>query len=99
MYVLTVTPEPAAALSEAVRVIRPGGEIIVVSRISPEAPVLVALEKWIGRSFGSQIGWRPHFPWRVIGDWLAGREDVRLVERRPVGPFGLFTLTRIQRTR
>ena len=30
----------------------------------PEAPVLVALEKWVGRSFGSQIGWRPHFPWR-----------------------------------
>ena len=46
MYVLTVTPEPAAALREAVRVIRRGGEIIVVSRISPEAPVLVALEKW-----------------------------------------------------
>jgi len=96
MYVLSVTPRPAAILDEVARVLRPGGEIIVVGRVSPEASALVALEKWIGRRFGSQIGWRPHFPWKVIDDWIESRAGARLVERRRIAPLGLFTLTRIQ---
>ncbi|HXY59215.1 MAG TPA: class I SAM-dependent methyltransferase [Methylocystis sp.] len=99
MFVLTVTPDPAGALDEAARVIRPGGEIMVVSRISPDTPVQAAVELWIGRHFAAHLGWRPYFPWAVIGDWLAARTDMRLVERRPIGPFGLFTLARIRRTR
>jgi len=98
MYVLTVTPEPRAVLDEVARVIRPGGEIIVVSRISPEAPAIVTFELWFGRRFASQFGWRPYFPWEVIAGWLEGRTDMLLVERRRVGSLGLFTLTRIRRT-
>jgi len=98
MYVLSVTPQPSAILDEVARVVRPGGEIIVVGRVSPEASALVALEKWIGRRLGSQIGWRPHFPWKVIDDWLESRADAQLIERRRIAPLGLFTLTRIQRT-
>jgi phosphatidylethanolamine/phosphatidyl-N-methylethanolamine N-methyltransferase len=96
MYVLSVTPRPAAILDEVARVLRPGGEIIVVGRVSPEASTLVALEKWIGRRFGSQIGWRPHFPWEIIDDWIESRAGARLIERRRIPPLGLFTLTRIQ---
>lgn len=97
MYVLSVTPEPAAILNEVARVVRPGGEIISIGRISPELPALAALEIWVGRRFGSQIGWRPHFPWKVFDDWLKSRADMRLVERRRIAPLGLFTLVRIQR--
>jgi phosphatidylethanolamine/phosphatidyl-N-methylethanolamine N-methyltransferase len=99
MYVLTVVPDPAAVLDEVARVVRPGGEIMVVSRISPDAPALVALEQWFGRKFGPRLGWRPYFPWTVLGDWLTGRTDMRLVERRRCGSLGLFSLVRIQRTR
>jgi phosphatidylethanolamine/phosphatidyl-N-methylethanolamine N-methyltransferase len=99
MYILSVAPQPAAILDEVARVVRPGGEIIVVNRVSREGSALVALELWIGRRLGSKIGWRPHFPWTVIDDWLKSRADVRLVERRKVAPLGLFTLARIQRTR
>lgn len=98
MFLLTVTPEPAAVLNEVARVVRPGGEIIMVGRISPEAPALAALEIWIGRHFAPQLGWRPHFPWAVIDDWLEGRRDMRLIERRRVAPCGMLTLTRVQRT-
>jgi len=99
MYVLTVVPDPAAVLDEVARVVRPGGEILIVSRISPEASALVALERWFGRLFGPRLGWRPYFPWSVIGDWLKARTDMRLVERRRCGSLGLFTLVRVQRTR
>jgi phosphatidylethanolamine/phosphatidyl-N-methylethanolamine N-methyltransferase len=99
MYVLTVVPDPAAVLDEAARVIRPGGEIMIVSRISSDAPALVALEQGFGRRFGPRLGWRPYFPWAVIGEWLEHRKDMRLVERRRCGSLGLFTLARIERTR
>ena len=99
MYVLTVVPYPAAALDEAARVVRLGGEIIIVSRISHETSVLVGLERWFGRRFGQQLGWRPYFPWAVIGDWLEERNDMRHLEQRRCGSLGLFTLVRIQRTR
>ena len=99
MYILSVAPQPAAILDEAARVVRPGGEIIVVNRISPEGSTLAPLELWIGRRLGSRIGWRPHFPWRIIDEWLESRVDVRLLERRQTPPFGLSTLARIQRIR
>jgi len=98
MYILSVAPQPEAILDEAARVVRPGGEIILVNRISREDSALVALELWIGRRLGSKIGWRPHFPWKVIEDWLSSRANMRLVERRPIGLLDLSTLARIQRT-
>jgi phosphatidylethanolamine/phosphatidyl-N-methylethanolamine N-methyltransferase len=99
MYVLTVVPDPAAVMDEVARVVSPGGEIMIVSRISPETSALVGLERWFGRQFGPRLGWRPYFPWSVLGDWLGGRTDMRLVERRRCGSLGLFTLVRIQRKR
>lgn len=97
-YVLTVAPEPEAMLDEIGRIVRPGGEIILVNHVSSEDVPLAALEAWLGRRFGSKLGWRPEFPWAVIGDWIDSRTDMRLLERRLLAPFGLFTLTRIQRT-
>ena len=28
----------------------------------------------------------------MVGDWIAGRDDIVLIERRKLAPFGLFTL-------
>jgi phosphatidylethanolamine/phosphatidyl-N-methylethanolamine N-methyltransferase len=96
-YVLTVAPEPEAVLDELTRVVKPGGEIILVNHVSSDDAPLAELEAWLGRHVAPRIGWRPRFPWEIIGDWIAGRPDARLVERRPLPPFGLFTLTRIAR--
>lgn len=96
-YVLTVAPEPEAMLDEIARVVRPGGEIILVNHVSKDDAPLAELEAWLGRRFASKLGWRPEFPWEIIGDWIASRADARLLERRPLAPFGLFTMTRIGR--
>ena len=42
-----------------------------------------------------KLGWHPQFPWSTIGDWIAARPGMRLVERRALAPLGLFTLARI----
>src|SRR3974377_1632884 len=44
-YVITTVPNPEATLDEFVRVLKPGGEIILVSRVGAEAGPRRALEK------------------------------------------------------
>ena len=93
-YVLTVVPDPRASLDEWWRVLKPGGEIVLVNHVGAERGPVAAAEAWLGRR-AARLGWHPQFPWATIGDWIAGRPDGRLVERRVLPPFGLFTLTRI----
>jgi phosphatidylethanolamine/phosphatidyl-N-methylethanolamine N-methyltransferase len=93
-YVLTVVPDPQASLTEWARVVKPGGEIVLVNHVGAERGPVAAAEAWLGRRAAS-LGWHPQFPWAVIGDWIASRSDMRLAERRPLGLLGLFTLTRI----
>ena len=93
-YVLTVVPDPQASLDEWARVTKPGGEIVLVNHVGADAGAVAAVEAWLGRRSAS-LGWHPQFPWAVIRDWIAAHQDVQLVERRRLAPFGLFTLTRI----
>ena len=96
-YVLTVVPEPEAFLDELARVVRPGGEIILVNHISGRDDPFAIMEKWLDRHVAPRLGWRPQFPWQIVGDWLDQRVDVELLERRPLAPFGLFTLVHLRR--
>ena len=95
-YVLTVVPDPQATLNELARVTKPGGEIVLVNHIGAESGPIAAIEGWMGRR-SADLGWRPEFPWSVVGDWIAGRDDIVLVERRKLAPLGLFTLARMAR--
>ncbi|MFA6206046.1 MAG: class I SAM-dependent methyltransferase [Methylocystis sp.] len=96
-YVLTVVPEPEAMLDELARVLRPGGEIVLVNHVSGKDDAIALFEAWLDRHMAPKLGWRPQFPWSIIGDWIDRNPQMRLVERRPLAPFGLFTLTRIER--
>lgn len=95
-YVLTVLPRPEASLDEWLRVLKPGGEIILVNHIGAEQGPVAKIEAWLGKR-SAALGWRPEFPWAVLGDWLAARPELILTERRALPPFGLFTLTRIKK--
>src|SRR5262249_31937087 len=44
-YVITAVPDPEAALDEFVRVVRPGGEVILVNHIAAEAGARLAFER------------------------------------------------------
>jgi phosphatidylethanolamine/phosphatidyl-N-methylethanolamine N-methyltransferase len=95
-YVLTVVPDPHATLDELARVVKPGGEIVLVNHVGAERGPIAAIEAWMGRR-SAELGWRPEFPWSVIGDWIERRSDIVLTERRKLNPFGLFTLARMAR--
>lgn len=95
-YVLTTVPDPVRTLDEIARVVRKGGEIVLVNHIGAESGLIAAAEGWLGKR-GASLGWRPEFPWSIVGDWIAARPDIRLIERRKLAPLGLFTLIRMAR--
>ena len=95
-YVLTVVPDAHRTLAEMARVTKKGGEIVLVNHIGAESGPMAALETWLGMR-AAALGWRPEFPWAIIGDWLAQRPNIRLIERRKLPPLDLFTLIRLER--
>jgi phosphatidylethanolamine/phosphatidyl-N-methylethanolamine N-methyltransferase len=95
-YVITAIPNPENALNEFIRVTRPGGEIIVTTRIGAETGLRGAIEKML-MPVTSRLGFRTEFPWARYERWAASSPDVRLVERRALPPFGHFWLLRYER--
>src|SRR5580704_19269842 len=92
-YVVTTVPNPEATLDEFARVLKPGGEIILVSRVGAEAGMRRALEKWFAPA-ARQLGWRTEFSFERYAKWADRTDGVRLIERRAVPPLGHFSLIR-----
>jgi len=97
-YVITTVPHPEATLDEFARVLRGGGEIVLVSRVGAENGLRAAFEQSFA-PLTQRLGWRLEFPWSRYTDWAAGSHGVRLIERRPMPPFGHFSLIRFGKER
>lgn len=96
-YVVNTVPDPEAALNEFMRVLRPGGELIVVNRVGAEAGPRLKVEKLL-EPVVERLGWRSDFPWARFERWMAQNGTVTLSERRPLPPLGHFALLRFQKT-
>lgn len=95
-YVVTTVPDPHRCLDEMARVVRPGGEIIIVNHISREHGPVAWAEKLLGK-FATRLGWHAEFPWRIFAEWVDAHPDIELVERRTLPPLGLFNLIRLKK--
>ncbi|MBP0494152.1 class I SAM-dependent methyltransferase [Pararoseomonas indoligenes] len=93
-YVVTAVPNPERALDEFLRVVRPGGEIIIATRVGAESGLRGTIERAL-MPVTSRLGWRTEFPWSRYADWVAGAAGAKLLERRPLPPLGHFSLVRI----
>jgi phosphatidylethanolamine/phosphatidyl-N-methylethanolamine N-methyltransferase len=96
-YVMSVVPSPARTLDEMWRVLRPGGQMVLMNHFSAAQGLRARIEAALEKAAG-WLGWHPQFPYSAVGDWLGGRPDASIVERREVAPFRLFTLLRVQKT-
>jgi phosphatidylethanolamine/phosphatidyl-N-methylethanolamine N-methyltransferase len=92
-YVITTVPNPEATLDEFARVLKPGGEIVLVSRVGAEAGLRRALERWFAPA-ARKLGWRTEFSFERYAQWAQKTNGMRLVERRAMPPFGHFSLIR-----
>ena len=95
-YVITAVPNPEATLDEFARVIRAGGEIVLVNHIGAESGPRAVFERCFA-PLARRLGWQPQFPWQHLADWAAHHGGVRLVERRPMPPLGHFSLIRFEK--
>ena len=92
-HVISTVPNPEAALDECARMLRPGGEMILLSRIGADAGLRHLIELLL-QPLVRRLGWRTEFPWDRFARWTERRTDVRLIERRPMPPLGHFSLLR-----
>jgi phosphatidylethanolamine/phosphatidyl-N-methylethanolamine N-methyltransferase len=92
-YVITTVPEPEATLDEFARVLKPGGEIVLVNHLGAEAGPRALLEGWFA-PLARRLGWRPEFRWARLAAWAARHGSMHVIERRAVPPFGHFSLIR-----
>jgi ubiquinone/menaquinone biosynthesis C-methylase UbiE len=71
--VLCTVPDPAAALAEAARVLKPGGRLLFVEHVRSRHP---GLARWQDRL---------EKPWRFLGDGChCNRDTVATIERSPL---------------
>ena len=64
-YVITAVPDPEATLDEFVRVLKPGGEIILVNHLGAESGFRRAFEQGFS-PIARRLGWSPEFPWERL---------------------------------
>jgi len=92
-YVITTAPNPEATLDEFARVLKSGGEIVLVSRVGAEAGLRRSLEHWFAPA-ARKLGWRTEFSFERYAQWAARTPGVALIERRAMPPLGHFSLIR-----
>ena len=92
MYVITVVPNPEKVMRELARVVKPGGQILLVNHFSQEEGV----RGWVERRmapFADLVGW--HSVFDVSRVMVC--DDLKLVERQSLRPWGLFTMMRFRK--
>jgi phosphatidylethanolamine/phosphatidyl-N-methylethanolamine N-methyltransferase len=95
-YVITAVPDPEATLDDFIRVLKPGGELILVNHIGAEKGPRRLFELAFA-PIARRLGWRPEFPWERLAKWAARHGGVTLAERRPMPPLGHFSLIRYRK--
>jgi phosphatidylethanolamine/phosphatidyl-N-methylethanolamine N-methyltransferase len=96
-YVITTVPNPEATLDEFARVLKPGGEIVLVSRVGAEAGLRRSLEHWFAPA-ARKLGWRTEFSFERYSRWAELTPGLHIIERRAMPPFGHFSLIRFGKT-
>src|ERR1700749_63739 len=96
-YVVPAVPNPEAALDEFARVLRPGGELIILTRVSADDGMRRFIEQRL-QPVVRHLGFRTaEFAWSRYAQWLSGARGRGLVERRLIPPLGHFSLVRFRK--
>jgi phosphatidylethanolamine/phosphatidyl-N-methylethanolamine N-methyltransferase len=95
-FLITLVPEPEKALDEFARVLKPGGEIILVNHFG-QASGPVAKAEEIVAPLASAIGWSSDFKAARVEAWSRSTGRMEVVDLKPVFPAGFFKLMRVRK--
>lgn len=93
--VITLVPDPESALDEFRRVLRPGGEIVLVNHFGAAGGWRARLEQVVA-PLASRVGWSSDFRVARIERW-ARRTEMSLVSVQPMPPAGFFSVVRLKK--
>ena len=94
-FLITLVPQPERALDEMARVLRPGGEIVLVNHFGQDDGPLAKVETAVA-PLCNKIGWSSDFKASRITRWArgAGLESMPL---QAVFPSGFFKVLRMRK--
>lgn len=95
-FVITLVPDPEGALDEMHRVLKPGGEIIVASKLGADDGPVMHIEQALA-PLVKKVGWSIAFKASRLRNWAAKYDDMEVIEISPVFPVGFFKLVRIRK--
>src|SRR6266545_2489434 len=72
------------------------GQYVITTVPDPEAGPRRMFEQSFA-PVARRLGWRPEFRWQRLAQWAERHGGVRVLERRPMPPFGHFSLIRFER--
>lgn len=91
MFVASVVPNPRRLLAEMRRLVRPGGDILLVNHFAAAKGPRWWLERAMAPA-SRALGWHPDFAM----DAIFSSDDLARIETESVPPFGIFTLVRLR---
>ena len=97
-FLITLVPDPEAALTEFARVLRPGGEIVLANHFGQPDGAMARVEEAVA-PLASRIGWSSDFKASRIETWARGTGAMDVVELRSLFPSGFFKLLRLRKRR
>jgi phosphatidylethanolamine/phosphatidyl-N-methylethanolamine N-methyltransferase len=95
-FLITLVPDPERALDEFARVLRPGGEIILVNHFGQAGGPIARLEA-VAAPLMKRIGWSSDFKAARIETWARRNGQAEVLDLKPVFPAGFFKLMRIRK--
>jgi phosphatidylethanolamine/phosphatidyl-N-methylethanolamine N-methyltransferase len=91
MFVASVVPNPKRLLAEMRRLVRPGGDILLINHFAAARGPRWWLERAMAPA-SRALGWHPDF----AIDGIFSGQDLERIETESVSPFGIFTLVRLR---
>jgi phosphatidylethanolamine/phosphatidyl-N-methylethanolamine N-methyltransferase len=91
MFVASVVPNPRRLLAEMRRLVRSGGDILLINHFAAAKGPRWWLERAMAPA-SRALGWHPDFAM----DAIFGADDLARIETESVRPFGIFTLVRLR---
>ena len=95
-FVITLVPDPEQALDECARVLKPGGEIVVSSKLGTGEGVQARLEDVVAPLM-RRIGWSSDFRVGRLESWARRDGRFEVAEVAPLFPAGFFKLVRLRK--
>lgn len=94
-FLITLVPDPEQALDGFLRVVRPGGAIVLANHFGATGPIVGPVEDALG-PISRKIGWSAGFKAARIEAWARSR-GVEVVSLTPSFPAGFFKVMHMRK--